>query len=126
MISLLPEDASVIQSVPAVLQHSVPGADGWWLTEGVRNGDYQVTTVEIDQIPSYRLFWHKNKQHMLVLNAVFALIKKDEFFSLVNAARMLAKQNGCRGIEFITRRRGLVEKLLRHGGEITGVTCYLE
>lgn len=125
MISLLPDDTAAAE-IPAALQHSVPGADGWWLTEGVRNGDYQVTTIEIDKVPFYRLFWHKNKQRMLVLNAVFALVKEDKFPSLVKAARLLAKQNGCRGIEFITKRRGLVEKLLRHGGEIVGITCYLE
>jgi hypothetical protein len=126
IIELLPGDEIAAREIPWTLQNSVPGADGFWLSEGIKNGDYQMTTVQIDKVPRYRLFWHKNRQHMLVFNAVFAIEPKDDFPALVKAARQLAKQNGCRGIEFCTKRRGLVEKLLRHGGEIVGVTCYLE
>ena len=126
IISLLPGDEEACRYVPAALLHSVPGITQEWLRDGVRAGKYKVTKVLLDGREAYELFWHKNLQDMLVINCAVALTKRDEFKTLIKAGRQLSRQERCRGIEFITKRRGLVEKLISNGGEITGVTCYLE
>ena len=92
----------------------------------MKNGSYKCTTVQFDGVEAYQLYWHKNLQHVLVINAAISLTNRDEFPMLLKAGRQLMRQEGCRGIEFCTKRRGLVEKLLKHGGSIVGITCYIE
>lgn len=126
IIALLPTDEQACRSVPRSLLNSVPGISPEWLADGVKRGDYQATTVQIDGVDSYQLFWNKNLEGLLHISAAIALTGKDQFGELLKASRILAKQEGCRGISFHTKRRGLIEKLLKHGGEISGVTCYIE
>jgi hypothetical protein len=126
LIELLPYDGIVVRHIAVELQNSVPGITAESLAEGVKSGKYKATTIKIEGLVSYHLFWHKNLQDILVINAAVALTGKDQFVSLLHAGRMLMREQGCKGIEFCTKRRGLVEKLLKHGGDIVGITCYIE
>lgn len=100
-----------------------------WLKAGVERGFYSANVVKLDGVDRYVLVSHVNDQKRLHINAVAQLpvtdrAKVSDFDSLVKAMVKIAKEKFCTGIEGITQRRAMVERLVANGFTTEGVSVY--
>ena len=92
-----------------------------WLSYCIKEGIYQATDIKLDGVPMYRFFWHKNDQGLVEVNFSLQLGKSDKFLWAIGAD-MLARQVGARGIGCVSRRRGMVQRLVfEDGWKVIGV-----
>jgi hypothetical protein len=93
-----------------------------WLADGIAKGFYKVREVALDGIPTYRYFFHVTDQKFLHINASVVIGSAKQNPALWDrGAELIARELGCRGIEFETLRPGLVTQALGHGYAISGV-----
>ena len=91
----------------------LPGDDAPkdWLEYGVKEGFYQTCTVERDGEAIAVVFYSKNDRGMLVVNACHSLRPDRDLFACLELCfRRLAAANGCRSVEYATKRPGLIKK----------------
>jgi hypothetical protein len=92
-----------------------------WLSYAIKEGFYQVTDILLDGVPMYRFFWHINDQKFVEINFSLQLGKSDKFLWAIGAD-MLARKVGARGIGCVSRRRGMVQRLVfGNGWKVIGV-----
>lgn len=99
----------------------VEGEDRDWLSYGVREGFFRATTVQFNGVEAGVLFWHVNDQNRFVLNAAHG----ENLPVLDTATRRLAQERGCKSVETMTLRPGMVHQLRRRGYKVTGVALSL-
>lgn len=93
-----------------------------WLEYGVREGFYNVCTLEYEKEAVATLFYSLDGPHTLRINAAHALVKRNDLEAIYEAAfRRLAASLGCQRVQFETKRGGAIRKAIRNGYEICGV-----
>ena len=121
-LSLCQTTAAQVGSAVQLLG-STFAADMAWIDSGLAQGFYQSTTICVDAVARFVVVWHINQQRVLFVNAAAALTPEfADFTALVEGVKVIARQNGCRAIEAMTLRAGLLKKLLADGFETIGVT----
>ena len=122
MVQLLPASDS---DLAALARRMRPLRDGavppWQNLEGSARG-CEGTTVCHDG-ERIAVFWHwfSSGNNSLVINASASLVDRDVFPYIVAAGEKLARSMNATGLQFETRRRGLVEKARRYGYTVDGV-----
>ena len=121
-ISLCETSAEQVASAVQLLG-STFAADMAWIDLGLAQGFYQSTTICVDNVARFVVVWHVNQQRVLFVNAAAALTPEfADFTALLEGVKYIAGQNGCRAIEAMTLRAGLLKKLLADGFKTIGVT----
>lgn len=92
--------------------HSSPRG---WLEYAVKEGFLNVVLVEHAGQPAFVIWFQVQPEGRLWGEAAQSVSQKAQFPVLMEALDQLARQNGCRTIEFRTLRRGLVQEAQRYG-----------
>ncbi|MDE3067790.1 MAG: hypothetical protein KGJ60_09590 [Verrucomicrobiota bacterium] len=125
LLEFLPaESPEQLAESDQILARSMEGEDGAWIQRGVDQGWYRVTETHSDGRPRYRYVWHISDQNFLVVNASMFIGQpgdNDDWLWMIGA-ELIARENRCRGIEFMTKRRGHVIQAQRAGFKVTGLT----
>jgi hypothetical protein len=97
--------------------------DSEWLKTGLDNGNYQAATVKVKSLDRFLLVFHVNEQKVLFINAAVQLAKDYcDFEILIDSILAVARDKGCRAVEAMTMRAGLLKKVMQHGFVPIGVS----
>jgi len=116
-IALLPADeADVLAS-----RRFFGDADSEWLLARVNDKKLNAHVIHLDGVPKYILLWHKDVNDNLHVNCAIEKHGGGDLPGLVAGAKQLARENGCFGITFNTKRKGLFAEMAKLGFEFHGV-----
>jgi hypothetical protein len=117
-------DATAAQiEAGAALLGKATEADVAWVETGLSAGQYQAAAVTVENRPRFLLVFHVNEQKVLFINAAVQLAKDYcDFEVLVDSMVAIARDQGCRAIEAMTLRAGLLKKVMQHGFVPIGVS----
>jgi len=93
-----------------------------WLNYGVHEGWYNVTTVNVNSIPSFVVWFHLDAQGGLIINACASICQKPQFSSMIAAVDKIAKNHLAKYIAFNTTRAGLARQVVKFGYKAHSVT----
>ena len=117
MVTLATPSEETISIADKKLWPAMEGvADRDWLSKGLRDGSYKAREVQKDGKPVYVAFWHVDNERYLVCNGgawVGEGIPDPWLWTI--GLEMLAREQKCRGLRMISRRRALIESTLRRG-----------
>lgn len=91
-----------------------------WVKRGVADLTYNAVTVEIGRTTKYIVVWHKIA-NLFRIAAAAHIAGEYDFDSFFAVTVDYAKRAGCIGIEAITRRRGMMQKLVNGGFKTIGI-----
>ena len=91
------------------------GAEKGYLVYAVNEGLFQATTLTIDNIPSYVIYYHVTLDKTFVVNLTAQLRDYRNISALFVGCEKLARQNGCTTIAFHTNRKGRIKTAYLYG-----------
>lgn len=91
----------------------------------VEEGFLETVCIHWNTIPQYAVWYHVAPGGILVINGTQRLRKDAVYARLGDGVEALARAKGCKFIEGMARRAGIVRKMLGHGYKVVGI-CVLK
>jgi len=128
MIELLPLTPKELEIGEMLMGMAMPeyGNTEATLHAMVAEGFLETVCVHYNTKPQYAVWYHIAPGGILVINGTQRLCRDAVYERLGKGVEALARAKGCKFIEGMARRAGIVHEMLRVGYKVVGVTVLKE